>query len=265
MEDRAWVERELLGLISSVGLEPWFGETDINSTEEWERSILEALVQSQWFILVMSPRAAASDWVKDELHWAIGNRNDYIIPLLVEDCDRSDFHLRLSRIQYIDFRHEKREAREELVKLLVKREYLESDDAATFYPGIEAIIQASDLPMYFTDNDSIVRFVNKRLTTLLGLKATELTGRSVSVLVDRFVSFASEERQVELRRKQDFFLQHGLPDHAEEDDLIDLRHLIGNRYQGIQRVWISADRIYNPNTEMPIGVFFVYRPQLVEK
>lgn len=264
-QDRAWVERELLGLISSLGLEPWFAEDDITTAEQWRRSIHRGLEQSRWFLLVMSRRTAASEWVKDELNWAIGNREGFIVPLLIDDCDPHDFHLRLARIQRIDFRRDTRRAREKLIALLVQREYCSIDNGEDLYPGIDAVIQASDLPMYFTDNDFIIRFFNKRLTMLLGFKENELAGQSVAVIVDRFISLAPEHRRSELQHKQNLLGELGLPDHCEEDDLIDLRHMVGNRYQGIQRVWISADRVYHPITKATVGHFLIFRPHLIEQ
>ena len=81
--DRRFVERELLGLLRALGFDPWFAEADIQSTQQWERSILGALKSSKWFVLVMSPQSAASEWVKDEIAWAIDERPDNIIPILI--------------------------------------------------------------------------------------------------------------------------------------------------------------------------------------
>ena len=37
--DRKFVEEELLGLLRDLGFDPWFAETDIQTSEQWERSI----------------------------------------------------------------------------------------------------------------------------------------------------------------------------------------------------------------------------------
>lgn len=121
--DRKFVERELLGLLKALGFDPWFAETDIQTTQQWERSILGALRSSKWFVLVMSPSSAVSDWVKDEVAWAIDELPNHIIPILIEDCDLRDFHIRIPRLQHLDFKQNIRGAREELVKLLVDIEY----------------------------------------------------------------------------------------------------------------------------------------------
>lgn len=121
--DRKFVECELLGLLRALGFDPWFAEEDIQTTDQWERSILGALKSSKWLVLVMSPRSALSEWVKDEISWAIDELPGKIIPILIEDCELRDFHIRIPRLQYLDFRQNLREAREELVKLLVDEEY----------------------------------------------------------------------------------------------------------------------------------------------
>jgi hypothetical protein len=121
--DRKFVELELLNLLKSLGFEVWFAEDDISTTEHWERSILDGLIKSDWFVLVMSPHSAHSEWVKDEISWAIDNRQGRIIPLLIEKCDLREFHIRLPRIQHIDFWKDPRQAREKLIKYLVDKEY----------------------------------------------------------------------------------------------------------------------------------------------
>src|SRR5262249_11023554 len=121
--DRKFVEDELVGLLRALGFDPWFAETDIQTSEQWERSILGALKSSKWFVLVMSPRSATSEWVKDEIAWAVDEAPDRIVPIMIEHCNSRDFHIRLPRIQYLDFRQNPKEAREQLIHLLVEGEY----------------------------------------------------------------------------------------------------------------------------------------------
>jgi formylglycine-generating enzyme required for sulfatase activity len=54
------------------------------------------------FLIVLSRAAVESRWVKAETDWAFGNRAGAIIPVLIEPCDYSDFHLMMSQLQYID-------------------------------------------------------------------------------------------------------------------------------------------------------------------
>jgi len=121
--DRAFIETELMGLLSALGFEAWFAEGNIQTAEIWERSIATGLETSDWFVLVMTPRSAQSEWVKDEVSWAIDKRPGRIVPIILEDCNKADFHIRLPRIQHLDYRTDKKAAREQLIRVLVNAEY----------------------------------------------------------------------------------------------------------------------------------------------
>jgi type VI secretion system protein VasG len=117
-QDRELVEREIIGLLHANGIEAWYSQDDIRPTDNWERTILRGLRSCEWFLLVMSPRSAQSEWVKDEISWAVDERPGRIIPVLIEDCQSSDFHIRLSRIQHVDLRESTPQARRLLLSLL---------------------------------------------------------------------------------------------------------------------------------------------------
>lgn len=121
--DRVFVEGELLGLCRAVGVDPWYARESIQTGEQWERSILAGLEASEWFIVVMSQASALSEWVKNELAWAMDHRPGRIIPLMIQDCAPTDFHLRLSRLQYIDFHTDPQQGRERLITLLIDAKY----------------------------------------------------------------------------------------------------------------------------------------------
>jgi serine/threonine protein kinase len=115
--DREFVEREIVTRLESDGVRTWYSKVDVQSASEWERTILRGLESCQWFLVVMSPRSAASEWVKDELHWAIDKRPGRIVPVLMEDCDLRAFHIRMARLQYLDFRTPSEEVRGRLTTL----------------------------------------------------------------------------------------------------------------------------------------------------
>ncbi len=117
-QDIAWIEADLIPLLRSIGIVPWYSRDDIRTTEYWERQILTALRKCDWFLIVLSSRSAESEWVKDELHWAIANRANRIIPVLIDRCDLHDFHIRLSRIEYADWVSDRDEAREKIREIL---------------------------------------------------------------------------------------------------------------------------------------------------
>jgi hypothetical protein len=156
--DRVFVKDELMSLLSSLGFDTWLAEDDINTAEEWERTILTGLQSSEWFMLVMSSRSTESPWVKHEVEWAIDNRKGRIIPILIDDCDPTKLHLFLPSIQHIDFRNDVKNASRKLIKLLVEVEYsprwtrayvetltIEITDTGKFLKsGDAAIVHATD-------------------------------------------------------------------------------------------------------------------------
>jgi hypothetical protein len=121
--DRAFVEAELAGLFKALGFEVWFAEEDIQTADRWERAIRRGLESSEWVVVVMSKRSSKSEWVKDEVAWAIEHRPSKLIPILINDCKPLDFHIHLPQIQHVDFRKVKKIAQEKLITLLVNEEY----------------------------------------------------------------------------------------------------------------------------------------------
>lgn len=121
--DRVFVENELLGLLKALGVESWYAEENIETGDQWERSILAGLESSDWFIVVMSSRSASSEWVRDEVNWAITNMPGRIVPVLIGDCKATDFHIRLPRFQYADYRTDPNKGRLKLLTIIVDAEY----------------------------------------------------------------------------------------------------------------------------------------------
>jgi hypothetical protein len=116
-KDREFVEREIIAELEKNGIRTWYSKVDIQSAAEWETSIRRGLESCEWFLLVMSPRSLSSEWVKDELHWAIDERPNRIVPVLMEDCEPRAFHIRMARIQHVDFRSPSSESKVRLVNL----------------------------------------------------------------------------------------------------------------------------------------------------
>jgi len=113
--DREWVEREVVQVLESRGIKTWYSKVAVKTASHWEREIVRGLQACDWFLLVASPSAAASEWVKDEVYWAIFQRPTKIITLIKERCNLWDFHMRIPRLQNIDFERSSNTAREELL------------------------------------------------------------------------------------------------------------------------------------------------------
>jgi hypothetical protein len=117
-QDREFVEREIIRLLEGHGVETWYSKEDIRTADWWERTLLHGLQACDWFLVVMSPRSAQSEWVKDEVHWAVEERPGRVIPVLLEDCNVQDFHIRITRIQHVDFSRDLPQAQRKLLEAL---------------------------------------------------------------------------------------------------------------------------------------------------
>lgn len=185
-QDRVFVEDVLIPILKEHSIVPWYSKDDIAITEKWEESIKRNLKESEWIIIVLSPNAIKSDWVKAEVHWAIETKPERIIPILYEECDAIDLHLKLPRIQYVDFVNSPQDWQEKLLRVwgkgnadqpAVKRE----DDpvAGLNGPVVNIVGKDSEKNSSSTiENSFLTRFINK------------LSPKVVLVIVGAVVLFA---------------------------------------------------------------------------
>jgi TIR domain-containing protein len=115
--DRAFVTGELVPALTQRGINTWFSEEEIRTASRWEQAIRAGLESCDWFLVVLTPRSVASRWVQAEVHWALDERPDRFIPVLLETCDWRSLHLMLRTIQYVDFRSNREEAWRKLLAI----------------------------------------------------------------------------------------------------------------------------------------------------
>lgn len=115
--DRDRVEREIIAPLRTHGIDTWYSKDDIRVAGVWERNIREALEECDWFLVVLTPRSVASEWVQTEVHWALDRRATRVVPVLLEECRPEDLNLRLLRIQHLDFRAPTDETRARLLEV----------------------------------------------------------------------------------------------------------------------------------------------------
>lgn len=128
-KDTSFIMEELIPLLDALNVQFWYSKIEIKTGKHWEREIKSSLEECDGFILIMSHHSALSEWVKDEISWAIENRPRKIIPILIEDSQLADFHIRLPRIQYADYFSDPSGARNKLISMLVHTEYVEKNRA----------------------------------------------------------------------------------------------------------------------------------------
>jgi len=114
-QDSRFVEGQLIPLLNRHQIETWCASQSIRPGEEWEPGIRRGLNWCDWFLVVISPHAGKSNWVRREVGWAIDQRVGSIIPVMLADCDTSPWDLSLRGIQHVDFRHDKEQAQRRLL------------------------------------------------------------------------------------------------------------------------------------------------------
>lgn len=102
--DRPFV-RELVDVLRRHGIPVWYSETNVQGAQQWHDEIGAALRRCDWFVLVLSPHAVESKWVKRELLYSLQqDRFDgRIAPLLYQRCTSDDLSWTLSQMQMVDF------------------------------------------------------------------------------------------------------------------------------------------------------------------
>ena len=80
----AFVE-QLAADLQAAGLEVWYDLSGLEGGARWRVEIEEAIRESQYVILVLSPDSVASMWVEEEILYA-RNLKKKIIPLFFITC-----------------------------------------------------------------------------------------------------------------------------------------------------------------------------------
>jgi hypothetical protein len=114
--DRAFVEQELIPLLTAHGVRTWYSTDEIQTAEDWASRIQGGLTDCDWFLVVVTPRSAASVWVRKEVEWAMANRPGRVIPVLLTKCARERIHGQLPAIQHVDYRWGIKRARRRLLE-----------------------------------------------------------------------------------------------------------------------------------------------------
>ena len=87
-----------------AGLKVWYSQSHLKGAQQWHDEIGRALKRCDWFLLLLSPQAVKSRWVKLELTYAINQARytERIMPELLRPCDYEALSWTLGSIQKID-------------------------------------------------------------------------------------------------------------------------------------------------------------------
>ncbi len=102
-QDREMASR-VAEMLRAHGVPVWFSQTNIVGAQQWHDEIGAALGRCDWFVVLLSPDAVASKWVKRELLFALENDryNGRIVRVRCRDCDLRQLSWTLTGFQMVD-------------------------------------------------------------------------------------------------------------------------------------------------------------------
>ncbi|MBI2927545.1 MAG: toll/interleukin-1 receptor domain-containing protein [Verrucomicrobia bacterium] len=102
--DAAFAVR-LVETLRRHGVPVWCSGTSLRAGQQWHDEIGAALERCDWFLVVLSPHALASSWVRREVVFALQQKRleQTIVPILLALCDLGRFAWTLSLYQIADF------------------------------------------------------------------------------------------------------------------------------------------------------------------
>jgi len=106
-QDRRFASR-VADALRAEDISVWYSRTHLRGAQQWHDEIGKALARCDWFLLVVSPNALASRWVKQELLYALRSPryDERIVPLIYRRCNDEDLEQlswTLRSYQHIDF------------------------------------------------------------------------------------------------------------------------------------------------------------------
>jgi class 3 adenylate cyclase len=99
--DRGLVQRRVVDPLKKRGVDVFSFAESIPAAADWPKLIEEALERCDWFVVVVSPRAIDSEWVRGEVANALGRKklDGRIVPVTIDGADMSKVDLRLPLLQ----------------------------------------------------------------------------------------------------------------------------------------------------------------------
>lgn len=121
----------LVAVLRSRGIPYWYSKTHLIGAQQWHDEIGRALDRCDWFLIVLSPKATKSEWVKRELVYALNERRyrGKIVPVLLKSCNYNRLSWTLNEYQIVDFRNDFEEGCRKLLKTWGQRHSGTESDA----------------------------------------------------------------------------------------------------------------------------------------
>jgi hypothetical protein len=105
VKDRKFVVK-LLRVLKENAIRYWYSDAHLHGADQWHDEIGRALRRCEWFLIVLSPNAVKSTWVKRELMYALQPKRykGRILPVYFRTCKLESLSWTLGQFQFVDFR-----------------------------------------------------------------------------------------------------------------------------------------------------------------
>ncbi len=119
-KDKDWVEKHLTIPLRKNQVDVFFSKDTISPADKWQKTIGEGLNNCNWFIIVISQNSVRSEWVEEELMYAL-DRNALkgrIVPVIMDDTSPNEVSWRLKSIQWVDMSGNDPDALQKILDLI---------------------------------------------------------------------------------------------------------------------------------------------------
>ena len=163
--DKQWV-RQLNGALQTLGLSTFLDERDIQPSENFVLTIDDALRDSRFLVLVVTPKLVLSEWVEQEwtAHMATHGPIGRIIPIVLQPAELPPL---LKTLQQIDATHgDVDRVAADLAAIVGRAGDLNDGDTRRLYIGQELtfVLAQTDNHLQVTDPTGHTRQVDKPWT-----------------------------------------------------------------------------------------------------
>jgi hypothetical protein len=120
--DRRFIKK-LTAFLTERKIPFWYSKRNLVGAQQWHDEIGKALKTCDWFLVVLSPAAVRSKWVKRELLYALQEERyeNRIVPVVIKPCDVETLSWTLASIQRVDFSKDFDKSSRELIKIWIRR------------------------------------------------------------------------------------------------------------------------------------------------
>lgn len=116
--DRRRVER-IISRLREHRIKVWYSKSHLRGAQAWQEEIGAALARCDWLVVVLTPAAVKSEWVRREVAYALmePRYRRRIVPILMKSCRHKKISWTLAAMQMVDFRKSFEAGLRELLKV----------------------------------------------------------------------------------------------------------------------------------------------------